>query len=50
MGKYKYPYLSIDHLKMRLIRSGNIELTPASDEIELTAYLWPIVREMIKRQ
>lgn len=50
MGKYKYPYLSIDHLKMRLIHSGNTELTPVSDEIELTAYLWPIVREMIKRQ
>lgn len=50
MGKYKYPFLTIDHLKMRLIRSGNTELTPVSDEIELTAYLWPIVREMIKRQ
>ena len=50
LEKYKYPYLSIDHLKMRLIRSGNTELTPVSDEIELTAYLWPIVREMIKRQ
>ena len=50
LEKYKYPYLSIDHLKMGLIRSGNTELTPVSDEIELTAYLWPIVREMIKRQ
>lgn len=44
----KYPYLSIDHLKMGLIRSGNTKLTPVSDETELTAYLWPIVREMIK--
>ena len=25
---YHYPYLSIDHLKMGLIRSGNTELTP----------------------
>lgn len=48
LEKYKYPYLSIDHLKMGLIRSGNTELTPVSDETELTAYLWPIVREMIK--
>ena len=48
LEKYKYPYLSIDHLKMGLIRSGNTELTPMSDEGELTAYLWPIVREMIK--
>ncbi len=45
---YKYPYLSIDHLKMGLIRSGNTALTPMSDDAALTAYLWPIVREMIK--
>lgn len=30
LEKYKYPYLSIDHLKMGLIRSGNTELTPMS--------------------
>ena len=48
LEKYKYPYLSIDHLKMGLIRSGNTELTPMSDDDDLTAYLWPIVREMIK--
>ena len=47
LEKYKYPYLSIDHLKMGLIRSGNTDLTPEDDE-ELTAYLWPIVREIIK--
>lgn len=48
LEKYKYPYFSIDHLKMGLIRSGNTELTPTSDEEELTSYLWSIVREMIK--
>jgi len=48
LEKYKYPYLSIDHLKMGLIRSGNTELMPMSDDDDLTAYLWPIVREMIK--
>lgn len=48
LEKYNYPYLSIDHLKMGLIRSGNTELTPLSADMELTAYLWPIVREMIK--
>ena len=48
LEKYKYPYLSIDHLKMGLIRSGNTELTPMSDDTKLTAYLWPIVCEMIK--
>ena len=48
LEKYKYPYLSIDHLKMGLIRSGNTELTPMSEENDLTAYLWPIVREIVK--
>lgn len=48
LEKYKYPYLSIDHLKMGLIRSGNTDLTPESDDNNLTAYLWNIVKEMIK--
>ncbi len=48
LEKYKYPYLSIDHLKMGLIRSGNTTLTPLSEDEELTNYLWPIVREIIK--
>ena len=47
LEKYNYSYLSIDHLKMGLIRSGNTNLTPEDDD-ELTGYLWPIVREMIK--
>lgn len=47
LEKYKYPYLSIDHLKMGLIRSGNTGLTPEDDD-ELTEYLWPIVREIVK--
>jgi 2-phosphoglycerate kinase len=47
LEKYNYPYLSIDHLKMGLIRSCNTELTPLDDD-DLTAYLWPIVCEMIK--
>ena len=48
LEKYGYPYLSIDHLKMGLIRSGNTTLTPLSADEELTDYLWPVVREMIK--
>lgn len=47
LEKYGYPYLSIDHLKMGLIRSGNTDLSPCDDE-KLTGYLWPIVREMVK--
>ena len=42
-----FPYLSADHLKMGLIRSGQTDLTPCDDE-KLTAYLWPILREIIK--
>lgn len=48
LEKYSFPYLSIDHLKMGLIRSRNTDLSPLSDDEELTSYLWPIVREMIK--
>ena len=47
LEKHKYPYLSIDHLKMGLIRSGQTKLTPIDDD-KLTDYLWPIVREMVK--
>lgn len=47
MEKYQYPYLSLDLLKMGLIRSGQTELTPEDDQ-ELKGYLWPIAREMIK--
>lgn len=47
LEKYKYPYLSIDHLKMGLIRSGYTKLTPEDDD-KLTAYLWSILTEMIK--
>ncbi len=47
LKKYHYPYLSIDHLKMGLIRSGQTALTP-EDDGELVAYLWNIVKEIIK--
>lgn len=47
LEKYHYPYLSMDHVKMGLIRSGNTTLTPNDDE-QMTDYLWPIIREIIK--
>lgn len=47
LERHGYPYLSIDHLKMGLIRSGQTQLTPMDDDA-LTSYLWPIVREMAK--
>ena len=45
LEKYRYPCISIDLLKMGLIRSGSTTLTPEDDD-ELTAYHWPILREM----
>lgn len=47
LEKYKFPYLSIDHVKMGLIRSGYTALTPMDDD-KLTDYLWPILREIVK--
>jgi hypothetical protein len=48
LEKYKYPYLSIDHLKMGLIRSGQTSLSPESPDSVMTDLLWPVVREIIK--
>ena len=47
LERYGYPYLSLDHLKMGLIRSGYTNLTPMDDG-KLTRYLWPVAREMVK--
>ena len=47
MEQLHIPYLSIDHLKMGLIRSGQTTLTPTDDR-QLTDYLWSIVREMVQ--
>lgn len=47
LQKHGYPYLSMDHLKMGLIRSGQTALTPMDDDL-LTDYLWPILREIVK--
>ena len=47
LGKYKFPYLSLDHLKMGLIRSGKTDISVYDDE-SLTPYIWSIVKEIIK--
>ena len=47
LEKYMFPYLSIDHLKMGLIRSGQTTLTPYDDD-KLTVYLWSIIKEIVK--
>lgn len=41
LEKYKYPYFSIDHLKMGTIRSGQCKLPADSNDMELADYLWP---------
>lgn len=48
LEKYSYPYLSIDHLKMGLIRSGICPLAPESPDEELTPFLWSVIREIVK--
>ena len=47
LERYGYPYLSLDLLKMGLIRSGYTDLTPMDDD-KLTEYLWPVARETVK--
>ena len=43
LEKYKYPYFSIDHLKMGLIRSGYTKLTPEDDN-ELEKYVDHVIK------
>ena len=47
LERYQIPYLSMDLLKMGLIRSGQTSLTVQDDEA-FTRYLWPIAQEMVK--
>ena len=48
LEKYKYPYLSQDHLKMGLIRTKKTEITPNDSLEKITKEVWPITREIIK--
>lgn len=47
MIKYQIPYISMDHIKMGLVRSG---LTPnyVEQDEKMQEILWPVIREMIK--
>lgn len=47
LEEFHFPYLSIDHLKMGLIRSGQTKLTPMDDDA-LVPYMWNFVKEIIK--
>ena len=48
MEKMNIPYISQDHIKMGLIRSGYSTLTPDSPDKVMTDFIWPVTREMIK--
>lgn len=49
LERYKIPYLSIDHLKMGLIRGSKYcDFTATDGDDELTYKLWPIVNGIIK--
>ena len=48
LERYKMPYLSIDHLKMGLYRSGfDYGFTPELKDKVITAKLWPIIKGII---
>lgn len=47
LEKFKFPYLSLDHLKMGLIRSKMTNLT-VNDDYKMRYFLFPIAVEMIK--
>ena len=47
LEKYEFPYLSIDLLKMGLIRSNQTKISVTDDE-KLTPYIWGIIKEIIK--
>lgn len=48
MEKLMIPYVCQDHIKMGLIRCGYTTLTPDAPDKQMTQYLWPVTREMIK--
>ena len=47
LEKYHYPYLSIDHMKMGLIRSGHTSLTPSDDKELLKTGRISLLKEAI---
>ena len=47
MEKLRFPYVSLDHIKMGLIRGGYTALTVGQDA-EMREYMWPLVCGMIR--
>lgn len=48
MERLNITYISQDHIKMGMIRSGYSTLSPDSPDAMMTEYLWPVTREIIK--
>ncbi|MDR1450922.1 MAG: hypothetical protein LBI57_01105 [Helicobacteraceae bacterium] len=48
LEKYKFPYLSIDHIKMGIYRGRfNCGFTPESEDEIITEKIWPIIKGII---
>ncbi len=47
MIKYQIPYISMDHIKMGLVRTGLVPDYVEQDD-KMQEVLWPVLREMIK--
>src|SRR5690554_3229493 len=49
LQRYKIPYLSIDHIKMGLVRGSKYcDFSPTDSDDEIAEKLWPIVKGIIK--
>jgi len=47
MVKYQIPYISMDHVKMGIVRAGLVPNYVEEDD-KMPEVLWPVIREMIK--
>ena len=47
MLKYQIPYVSMDHIKMGIVRAGLVPNYVEEDD-KMQEVLWPVIREMIK--
>ena len=47
MVKYQIPYISMDHVKMGIVRAGLVPNYVEQDD-KMLKVLWPVIREMIK--
>lgn len=47
MVKYQIPYISMDHVKMGIVRAGLVPNYVEQDD-KMQEVLWPVLREMIK--